>query len=72
MPPLGLLTIAPLFPPQWNLRLVDMNVEPLTDEDLTWCDYVFCSAMTVQSSSFNQVVRECNERDIPVIAEDLI
>ena len=30
-PPLGLMTIASLFPPHWNKRLVDTNIRKLTD-----------------------------------------
>jgi hypothetical protein len=40
MPPLGLLTLANLFPEDYNVRLVDMNVRPLTDADLQWADLV--------------------------------
>ena len=31
MPPLGLLTIAGMFPENYNLKVVDLNIEPLTD-----------------------------------------
>jgi hypothetical protein len=56
-PPLGLLTIAPLLPPKWNKRLVDLNTERLLDRDLQWADLVFISAMIVQSESAHEVIR---------------
>ena len=69
MPPLGLLTVAGMFPEKdWDLKLVDMNVKPLTDVDLEWADYVFTSTMIVQKDSFYEVVRRCNQLDTPVIA----
>jgi radical SAM superfamily enzyme YgiQ (UPF0313 family) len=69
MPPLGLLTVAALFPERdWNLKVVDMNVETLTDADLAWADYVFTSTMIVQKHSFYEVVRRCNHLHLPVIA----
>jgi radical SAM superfamily enzyme YgiQ (UPF0313 family) len=69
MPPLGLLTVAAMFPEHdWQLKVVDMNVAPLTDADLAWADYVFTSTMIVQKRSFYEVVRRCNQRTIPVIA----
>ncbi len=69
MPPLGLLTVAGMFPENdWNLKIVDMNVKSLTDEDLAWADYVFTSTMIVQKDSLYKIIRRCNKLDIPVIA----
>ncbi len=48
LPPLGLLTVAALTPPEYEMRLVDMNVRPLSDEDLDWADAVLFSAMLPQ------------------------
>ena len=67
-PPLGLLTVAALFPPRYELKVIDMNVEPLTDEHLAWADYAFLSAMIVQKNSFHEVAQRCKARGLPVIA----
>ncbi len=67
-PPLGLLTIAALLPGDWELRLVDLNVEPLTDEDVRWADYVMVSAMLVQRTSVEAIVDRCVASGTPVIA----
>ncbi len=67
-PPLGLLTIAALFPPEYDLRVVDMNVSPLKDADLEWADLVFTSTMIVQQFSLRTVIRRCKRAGVPVIA----
>ncbi|MFH1807160.1 MAG: B12-binding domain-containing radical SAM protein [Pseudomonadota bacterium] len=46
--PLGLLTIAALTPPGWEVTLVDENVTPLEDLDQT-CDVVGIGAMNIQA-----------------------
>ncbi len=56
LPPLGLLTVAALVPREWQVRLVDMNVEPLTDADFEWADVVFVGAMQIQRISFHEVI----------------
>lgn len=68
MPPLGLLTLASLFPPHYELRIVDMNVGRLKDRDLCWCDAVFLSAMIVQKDSFHKVVGRAKSKGLKVIA----
>ena len=67
-PPLGLLTIAAMFPPEYDLRVVDMNVAPLEDSDLDWADMVFTSTMIVQRVSLETVIERCNRAGVPVIA----
>lgn len=68
MPPLGLLTVAALLPENFQVRLIDMNVEDLSLSDLENTDLVFISAMIVQKSSFHEVVALCNEMEVPVVA----
>ncbi|KKQ77229.1 MAG: Radical SAM domain protein [Parcubacteria group bacterium GW2011_GWC1_38_6] len=67
MPPLGLLTIAGMFPPNYNLKLVDINTRDLTNEDLRWADVVFTSAMIVQKKSLNEVISRCKKVDVPIV-----
>ncbi|MYL06428.1 MAG: radical SAM protein, partial [Gemmatimonadales bacterium] len=67
-PPLGLLTVAAMFPPRYNLRVVDLNVTSLEDRDLEWADLAFTSTMIVQRPSLEQVVERCNRAGIPVVA----
>jgi radical SAM superfamily enzyme YgiQ (UPF0313 family) len=68
MPPLGLITVAALFPDEYDLKLVDMNIEQLTETQIQWADAVFISAMIVQKESFEKVVARCNRHGTPVVA----
>ncbi len=58
VPPLGLLTVSALLPPEWEKRLVDMNAHKLKDEDLKWADYVFVSGMIVQKKSAQEAINK--------------
>ena len=68
MPPLGLLTVASMLPKEWNVRLVDMNVQHLRKRDLEWADYVFLSAMVAQRDSVVDVIARCKAAGVPVVA----
>jgi radical SAM superfamily enzyme YgiQ (UPF0313 family) len=68
MPPLGLLTVAAMLPPEWQLKLVDLNVERLKDEDLRWADYVLLGAMIVQKESVREIMARCAALGKTVIA----
>jgi len=67
-PPLGLLTVASLLPKKWEKKLIDMNVETLKDEDITWADMVFISAMIIQKDSVKEVIKKVKELGKPVVA----
>jgi radical SAM superfamily enzyme YgiQ (UPF0313 family) len=68
VPPLGLLTLAAIMPKEWGKRLVDTNVEKLTDRDLTWADYAFVGGMTLQRDSARAIISKCKEAQLSVVA----
>jgi radical SAM superfamily enzyme YgiQ (UPF0313 family) len=68
LPPLGLLTVAPMLPSSWSKRLVDLNVAKLTQEDLSWASYAFISAMGIQRKSALEVIARCKEAGVKVVA----
>jgi len=67
-PPLGLLTVAAMLPRHWEVRLVDLNVRKLSDEDILWADYVMVSAMIVQEASVHEILARCQRLGKKVIA----
>ena len=68
MPPLGLLTIAGMFPENYNLKVVDINIEPLTDAHIEWADVALTSTMIVQKESLYEVAERCNRAGVPIVA----
>jgi radical SAM superfamily enzyme YgiQ (UPF0313 family) len=67
-PPLGLLTVAAMLPPQWAKRLVDLNVTELTARDLAWADCALVSSMVVQRESARHVIDRCKRAGLMIIA----
>lgn len=65
--PLGVLTVAALLPREWNRKLTDMNVTRLKDKDIIWADYVFISAISVQSASVKQVIGRCRDLKTKIV-----
>lgn len=67
LPPLGILTVAAMLPKDWELKLVDMNVEPLKNSDIVQADYVLISAMNIQKDSVRSVINRCRKLGIKTI-----
>ncbi|MCK9275964.1 MAG: B12-binding domain-containing radical SAM protein [Syntrophales bacterium] len=67
-PPLGLITVATMLPEQFQIRLVDLNVDPLGDDDLEWADTAFISAMAVQRKSAVHVIDLCKAKGLKIVA----
>jgi radical SAM superfamily enzyme YgiQ (UPF0313 family) len=67
-PPLGLLSVAALLPDKFKQRLVDVNVERLTDDDLSWADMAFIGGMAIQRDSAKKIISRCKQSGLKVIA----
>ncbi|MBW2470109.1 MAG: B12-binding domain-containing radical SAM protein, partial [Deltaproteobacteria bacterium] len=67
-PPLGLLTVAAMLPANWSKRLIDLNVNPLTEKDMAWADCAFVSAMAVQRESARTTIARCKKAGLKVVA----
>jgi radical SAM superfamily enzyme YgiQ (UPF0313 family) len=67
-PPLGLLTVGSMLPESWPKRLVDLNVDKLTEKDLAWADAAYISAMAVQRKSAHQTIKRCKKAGLKVVA----
>jgi len=56
MPPQGILLIAALAPPGWEIRFIDENVRHATEEDLRWADVVFTTGMHIQRERIRDII----------------
>ncbi|MCF7801131.1 MAG: B12-binding domain-containing radical SAM protein [Candidatus Marinimicrobia bacterium] len=57
-----------MLPKTWHTRLIDLNVQPLSDQDIGWADQIFISAMNVQEASARSIIRQCSDLGKPVVA----
>ena len=67
-PPLGLLTVAAMLPDEFSKRLLDVNVDALSDGDLAWADIAFIGAMAVQRDSARHIIARCRAAGLKVVA----
>lgn len=66
LPPLGLITVAALLPADWDLRLVDEQVQDPTADDWHWAQLVILSAMLVQRQSLKRLIAAAKAHALPV------
>lgn len=68
LPPLGLITVAAMLPTEWDLKLVDRNVQDITEAEWSWADIVILSGMIVQKKDLLFLIQEAQRRGIKVAA----
>jgi radical SAM superfamily enzyme YgiQ (UPF0313 family) len=65
--PLGLITVAALLPSEWEVRLIDRNVEELHGEDLAWADVVMTGGMLPQQRDALALIALAHASGKPVV-----
>jgi radical SAM superfamily enzyme YgiQ (UPF0313 family) len=65
--PLSLITVAALLPREWQVRLVDMNVEPVSESMWAWAEMVMISGMNIQRPGMLALIREAKARNKIVV-----
>ncbi len=65
-PPLGLITVAAMLPKSWKIKLIDRNVEELSDADITAVDMVMTGGMLPQEPDTLAIIASCVRLGVPV------
>ena len=65
MPPQGILVVAAYLPEQWEVRLVDENIRPVTADEFAWADAVFVSGMHIQKDEIAGIARRARAAGKP-------
>jgi radical SAM superfamily enzyme YgiQ (UPF0313 family) len=66
LPPLGLITVAALLPSNCYVRLVDLNVGTLRDDDFKWADIVLTGGLLIQAESMQELIVRAHAFKRPV------
>jgi radical SAM superfamily enzyme YgiQ (UPF0313 family) len=66
LPPLSLITVAAILPQDWEFKLVDRSVSPITEAEWEWAELVIISGMVVQQDDLLDQIREAKRRGKPV------
>jgi hypothetical protein len=67
MPPQGILLIAALMPEKWQVRFIDENNKPATEDDFRWSDAVFTSGMHIQRERICDVISRAHKAGKSVV-----
>ena len=66
LPPLGLITVAALLPSNCYVRLVDLNVDVLREDDFKWADFVLTGGHLIQAVSIHELILRAHAYQRPV------
>jgi radical SAM superfamily enzyme YgiQ (UPF0313 family) len=61
--PLGMVTVAALLPESWDLKLIDCNVDELTEDHIQWADIVFSGGMISQQIEHAALIEKTKSMD---------
>ena len=67
MPSISLITVAALLPREWQLGLVDLNAESMTEQQWDWADLVMISGMIIHRPNLLALIREAKARGKTVV-----
>ena len=66
-PPLGLITVAAMLPREWEIQLIDRNIEELDISLWEWADLIMVGSMLPQQRDAIQLIREARQRGKTVV-----
>ena len=64
---MGLITVAAMLPPAWDIRLNDLNVEEMNPKDVEWADLIFIGGQIFQQSEHLRLIDYFCDRKKTVI-----
>ncbi len=67
LPPLGVATLAAHLPERWDLRIRDLHLGPVGDEELRSADAVLVSGMLVQERSIRETLARARSLGRPTV-----
>jgi len=65
--PLGLITVAALLPREWNIRLIDRNIEDFSAADIEWADIVMTGGMLPQQPDIMNLIEAAHAQGKPIV-----
>ncbi|MFH1314835.1 MAG: B12-binding domain-containing radical SAM protein [Candidatus Uhrbacteria bacterium] len=69
--PLALITVAAIMrklrPGRFEFKMVDLNIDRLTDKNILWSDFVFVTGMNIERASIARVLNQCCQLERPTV-----